>query len=124
MERERFEQLVYKAISELPQEFLDKLDNVDIVVDNIPQKPQPGGLLRLGLYEGVPAVMRGSGYNLVVPDKITIFQESIESIASTDNDIEIQVREVVVHEIAHYFGLDDRRLDEISAEKRSKPVRS
>jgi predicted Zn-dependent protease with MMP-like domain len=79
--------------------------------------------LRLGLYEGIPAIQRGTGYNLVAPDKITIFQDAIELIVRSDIDIERKVQEVVLHEIAHHFGLDDRRLDEISAEKRSKSGR-
>ena len=123
MERERFEQLVSNAVAGLPQEFLDKLDNLDIVVENLPARHKTGESLRLGLYEGVPAVSRGTGYNMVAPDKITIFQDSIESIARTDSEIELKVQEVVLHEVAHHFGIDDRRLDEIAAAKRSKPGR-
>ena len=111
------------AVAGLPQEFLDKLDNLDIVVENLPAKHKTGESLRLGLYEGVPAVRRGTGYNMVAPDKITIFQDSIESIARTDSEIELKVQEVVLHEVAHHFGLDDQRLDEIAAAKRSKPGR-
>lgn len=111
------------AIAGLPQEFLDKLDNLDIVVENLPGRLKTRASLRLGLYEGVPAVRRGTGYNMVTPDKITIYQDSIESIARTDSDIELKVQEVVLHEVAHHFGIDDRRLDEIAAAKHSKPGR-
>lgn len=107
------------AVAGLPQEFIDKLDNLDIVVENLPVSHQSGNSLLLGLYEGVPAVSRGTGYNMVAPDKITIFQDAIESVARTDSDIEIKVQEVVLHEVAHHFGIDDRRLDEIAAKKRS-----
>ena len=60
---------------------------------------------------------------MVAPDKITIYQDSIESIAGTDNEIELKVQEVVLHEVAHHFGINDRRLDEIAAAKRSTPGR-
>ena len=123
MERERFKQLVTNAIAGLPQEFIDKLDNLDIVVENLPARFQSKQSLLLGLYEGVPAVSLGTGYNMVTPDKITIFQDSIESVAGTDSDIELKVQEVVLHEVAHHFGINDRRLDEIAAAKRYKPGR-
>jgi len=123
MERTRFEQLVSNAVAGLPQEFIDKLDNLDIVVEDLPLKSRSGNSLLLGLYEGVPAVSRGTGYNMVAPDKITIYQDSIESIARTDSEIELKVQEVVLHEVAHHFGINDRRLDEIAAAKRSKPGR-
>ena len=128
MERERFEKLVSRAIAGLPEEFLDKLENVEVMVEDTPNGVQntlnAGKGLRLGLYEGIPAIQRGTGYNLVAPDKITIFQDAIESIVRSDADIEFKVREVVLHEVAHHFGLDDRRLDEIAAGKRSKTGRS
>ena len=128
MERERFERLVSEAIAGLPQEFRDLLENVDVVVEDSPtgsqnRKTRGRGTL-LGLYEGIPLIGRGNGYNLVVPDKITIFQNAIESFFTSDADIEREVRNVVLHEIAHHFGLDDRRLSQIEAEKRSKHGRS
>lgn len=127
MERERFERLVSEAVAGLPEEFRDLLENVDVVVEDSPtgqqnRKTEGRGTL-LGLYEGVPLIGRGNGYNLVVPDKITIFQNAIESIFTSDSEIEREVREVVLHEIAHHFGLDDRRLSQIEAEKRARQGR-
>ncbi len=66
----------------------------------------------LGLYEGVPLTER-SEYSMVLPDKITLFQGSIEAICSTGDEIVEQVRETVVHEVAHHFGIDDDRLEEL-----------
>jgi predicted Zn-dependent protease with MMP-like domain len=128
MERERFEKLVSDAVAGLPEEFRNQLENVDVVVQDFPSSLQSGkgekrGTL-LGLYEGVPLTGRGGGYNMVVPDKITIFQNAIESFFSTDAEIEREVREVVLHEIAHHFGLDDHRLNQIEAEKQSRRGRS
>lgn len=115
---------MFRAIDGLPEEFLDKLENVEIVVEETPggirKAVEAGKGLRLGLYEGIPAVQRGTGYNLVAPDKITIFQDAIESVGHSDIDIELKIREVVLHEVAHHFGLNDRRLYEIAAAKRSK----
>lgn len=72
----------------------------------------PGRLL-LGLYHGVPITRRGENYNLVAPDKISIYQESIETICETDAEVREQVRKTVLHELGHYFGIDDDRLHEL-----------
>jgi len=127
MEKGRFEHLVSEAVAGLPEEFRNLLENVDVVVEDFPSRAQnlktTGGGTLLGLYEGVPMTGRG-GYNLVVPDKITIFQNAIESAFTSDTEIEREVRKVVLHEIAHHFGLDDRRLEQIEAEKRARRGRS
>ena len=126
MERQRFEELVARAIENLPPEFRDKLENVDIVVE---QWPTPGQLRRvkmnnrgglLGLYQGVPQTRRGRGYGLVLPDKISIFQRPIEEQCRFGYEIEARIGEVVRHEIAHHFGLDEKTLQNIEREKRKK----
>jgi len=128
MDRKRFEGLVAAAVAGLPEQFRDLLENVDVVVEDFPSRTQSrkatGRGTLLGLYEGVPLIMRGSGYNMVVPDKITIFQNAIESAFASDIEIEREVRKVVLHEIAHHFGLDDRRLEQIESEKRAKRGRA
>jgi predicted Zn-dependent protease with MMP-like domain len=126
MEREKFEALVERAIDNLPQEFKSKLENVDVVVEEWPTR----GQLRqakhirpiqlLGLYQGVPQTKRGQGYGLVLPDKISIFQKPIEAQCRVDDEIEGKIEEVVRHEIAHHFGLDDEILRKIEREKRKK----
>ena len=119
MEREKFEELVDQAVKNLPQEFLDHLDNVEVLVDD---RPSPNQLSKsrlkpnqtlLGLYEGVPQTRRGSNYGMVLPDKITIFQQTIEAICRSDEEILAEVEKVVKHEIAHHFGISDARLREI-----------
>ena len=124
VDRERFEQLVAAAVAGLPEEFRDMLDNVDIVVEDAPTRQQDRGAgrrgLLLGLYEGVPMTVRTAGYNMVAPDKISIFQQAIESICHSDEEIENEVREVVIHEVGHHFGLSDRRLEELAAHKHSE----
>ena len=126
MQRQRFEALVIKAIEELPAEFQSKLENVDVLVEDWPSRTQLRQLgLRhstqlLGLYEGVPQTGRGRGYNLVLPDKITIFQKPIEAKCRSDREIETEIGEVVRHEIAHHFGIGDETLSKIESQK-SKP---
>ena len=121
MKRERFESLVAKAVELLPEEFREQLDNIDVVVEDMPSRRQIGkqnlsrGYTLLGLYEGVPLTERTSNYGLVPPDKITIFQIPIEESCPSGEETEIknQIRQTVLHEIAHHFGIDDDRLDEI-----------
>lgn len=119
MERERFEELVARALNGLPEELFDRLENVDIVVEDRPTREQmdSAGLERgeslLGLYEGVPLTHRSSHYGLVPPDKITIFQKTIEEKCRYESEIPAEIQRVVRHELAHHFGIDDDRLDEL-----------
>ena len=126
MERQEFEALVFRAIEALPVEFKNKLENVDVLVEDWPS-PQQMSRLRLrskaqllGLYEGVPQTKRDSGYNLVLPDKITIFQKSVELQCHSDKEIEAEICSVVQHEIAHHFGIGDATLYRIERRKLNK----
>ena len=124
LDRDRFEGLVADAVASLPPELADRLDNVDVVVDDWPSPSQLDevGLRHseslLGPYEGVPQTVRGKRYGMVAPDKITIFQKPIERICRSDKEIKRQIGETVRHEIAHYFGISDERLNEIEEQGR------
>ena len=124
MNRERFEELVAEAVGDLPEEFLDKLENVDVVVEDSPARTQlirvGRGMTLLGLYEGVPHTERTRGYNMILPDRITIFQKPIEAICRSEKEVVLEVRRVVQHEIAHHFGLDDDLLKDIESDKRRR----
>jgi predicted Zn-dependent protease with MMP-like domain len=121
MKKRRFEQLVDQALGSLPREFQELLDNVAIFIVDHP----PASLLRemgmtsddtlLGLYEGVPQTERTSSYDLVPPDRITLFQRPIEESCDTDSEVAEQIRRTILHEVGHHFGIDDERLDEIEA---------
>ena len=119
MERNRFEELVAAAVDSLPEEFLSMLENVIVVVEDRPTRRQvrssdvPPGDTLLGLYEGVPLTERYGDYGMAMPDKITIFQRPIEEMCRSDDEIADEVRRTVQHEIAHHFGIDDGRLDEM-----------
>jgi len=126
MERQKFEALVDRAIQALPEEFKNKLENIDVLVEDWPSPQQINKLkLRnkaqlLGLYEGVPQTRRDSGYNMVLPDKITIFQKPIEMECHSDKEIEAEISRVVKHEIAHHFGIGDTTLYDIEKQKYSR----
>ena len=118
MSRLEFEDLVRQAMETLPEEFVARLENVDVVVADRPTAEQIGvsgvaaGETLLGLYEGVPLVDR-ENYGLVVPDKITVFQMPLVEMCSTREELIDEVRVTVVHEVAHFFGLDDHALREM-----------
>jgi predicted Zn-dependent protease with MMP-like domain len=110
---------VREAVASLPPDLLKNVHNVDIVIERRPTardrkqaKLGPGGLL-LGLYHGIPLTKRGEYYNLVAPDKISIYQEHIEAVCRDDDEIREQVRKTVLHELGHYFGIDDDRLHQL-----------
>jgi predicted Zn-dependent protease with MMP-like domain len=123
VERTKFEQLVAEAIEALPEEFLGRMENVDIVVEDVPTREHlagvrlPRGQTLLGLYEGVPLTRRGSHYGLVTPDKITIFQKPIERNNRYPSQIVAEIGRVVRHEIAHHFGLSDARLRQLEKKR-------
>jgi predicted Zn-dependent protease with MMP-like domain len=119
VERAHFRQLVREALDEVPVEIRRRINNVDLVIEGRPSAEDlavaglgPGDLL-LGLYHGIPLTARGEYYNLVLPDRISIYQEHIEEVCETDDEIREQVRVTVLHEIGHYFGIDDERLHEL-----------
>lgn len=108
-----------EAVALLPPELVRNVHNVEIVIERRPTARDrklagigPGRLL-LGLYHGIPITKRGEYYNLVAPDKISIYQEHIEAICETEDEVREQVRKTVLHEIGHYFGIDDDRLHEL-----------
>ena len=104
----RFEALVRDAIDALPERFRTRLDNVEIVIEDDPERES-----LLGHYHGVPLPDRGSGYSGFLPDKITIYRRPLEGRARTPEELAEQVRVTVWHEIAHHFGIDDDRLREL-----------
>jgi predicted Zn-dependent protease with MMP-like domain len=119
MDSERFEKLVGEAIERLPETFRERLENIDIVVADLPTRDQLKALKErrghtlLGLYEGVPLTERTQNYGFVMPDKITIFQKSIEAMCHSEAQVIAEIQHVVQHEIAHHFGISDDRLEEL-----------
>jgi predicted Zn-dependent protease with MMP-like domain len=105
-----FEQSVEAAVASLPDDLRDGMSNVEIVIEDEP----PPGLPLLGLYQGVPLTRRSSGYAAVPPDKISIYRGPLERHYGHDpRALQEQIRRVVLHEIAHHFGISDERLHEL-----------
>jgi len=120
MERARFEALVDEALRNLPRRFKKYIQNLAVMVEDRPRGPalrdgRPGVLL--GLYHGLPYKDRGATYGSPVPDVIVIYKEPIESISSSEDEVRDRVREVVLHEVGHYFGLSEKELRDIEREE-------
>lgn len=117
LSHDEFEQIVSQAIDAIPDRYFENLKNVAFVIENNPSLEQRqklnlrGDQTLFGLYEGIPLTKRTNNYSFVLPDKITIFKEPIESIGATKEDISAQVHKTVWHEVAHYFGLDHDKID-------------
>ena len=126
LSRKQFEETVVSALKGLPAFLKKKMKNIDVVVED----EAPGDLLSemglgspfdlLGLYQGIPLDQRGFFYGNALPDKITLFQTPIESICRTEDEVKEKIREVVIHEVGHYFGLSDERLRELEHEGRKR----
>ena len=122
MTRSQFERLVERALRTLPRDFKARLANVAVVVedDSTVQQRLAAGLgpedELLGLYQGVPQPQRAAAYGMVLPDKITLFQRPIEARCRSEAEILSEVRHTLIHELAHHFGIDDARLEEIGFE--------
>jgi len=106
---ERFEELVADALDSIPPELGRLMDNVAVVV----KEGGPGTRL-LGRYDGIPLTERDASYaGMVLPDRITLFRRPILAMCRDDDEVIEQVRITVIHEVAHHFGIDDDRLDEL-----------
>lgn len=108
MDPARFEVLVGEALDSIPPGLARRMDNVAVVVLD-----GSAGSGLLGRYEGIPLPRRDAGYTAVAPDRITIFRLPILARCVDDAEVREQVRITVLHEVAHHFGIDDARLDEL-----------
>lgn len=123
MDKEKFEKLVEEAISQIPHRLKKHIANVVVQVEEKASQEiqrqtgsSPFSTL-LGLYHGVPFKHRGPYYGNLPPDVIVIYQESIERLCSNEEEVKLKVREVILHEIGHYFGMTEDDLRKIESEK-------
>ena len=115
MSRRKFQRLVLEAVDSLPEHIKERMDNVDVVVDDWPSREdlEHAGIQDpyhlFGIYHGLPLTER-SQYDMVLPDRIAIFRRSLEAACDTGTKLADEIRITVLHEIAHHFGIDEAAL--------------
>ena len=116
---EQFDLLIYRAMDELPQTYIRGLQNVAIIYSDDPSSEQTKKMkldshhVLLGLYEGIPLTQRGGNYTFVLPDKITLFKNPLLAVVKDEAQLFEQIKRTLWHEIAHYYGLNHDRIDEL-----------
>ncbi|OGG01392.1 hypothetical protein A2Z33_02520 [Candidatus Gottesmanbacteria bacterium RBG_16_52_11] len=119
MDRATFESLVAEAVRGLPEEFSEKLDNVVVMVEDFPASEDlielgiPDRSMLFGLYRGIPRSTRPRGYQGVTPDIISVYMLPVLSVCRTPEEVRAKVTDVVIHEIAHHFGISDEEIEQI-----------
>lgn len=114
-----FDTYISEAIDDIPEKYYQKIQNVVFTSEENPTPEQRqklhlrGDQTLFGLYEGIPLTRRGSNYNLVLPDKITLFKYPIELTSQTLVDLKKRIHKTVWHEVAHYFGLSHDEMDKL-----------
>ena len=111
MNKSEFEQVVAEAVDALPEALRSRIENVTFQVALSIAREETANLY--GLYEGIPLGDRGTGYNMALPDRITLFQDTIERDCVSRTDMIECIQETVLHELGHYFGLDDDQLEDL-----------
>ena len=117
MTHDKFEKIAEEVFDSLPDIFGKKIDNVHIVVEDYPdeedtKQTHSSRTTLLGLYQGVPLTHRGTWYGVspTTPDKISLYKNNIESICRNDEEVSERIREVLLHEIGHYFGMNEQQI--------------
>ena len=115
---EEFQELMEKAMDSIPKDFKSRMDNIAFIVEPFPSSSDlerlgmTDGRHLLGLYSGIPYTHRNTWYAGTVPDRIILFQRNIEAICWSKEELTEKIKEVVIHEIAHYFGMTDKEIRE------------
>ena len=112
MERKRFEKLVEQALQRLPKVFRSKLTNVAIIIEDMPARELGRDDLLMGLFHGVPLTEK-STFSPTLPDRIFLYQKNIEAVCRSDEEIRREIRDTLLHELGHYFGLDEDALRDV-----------
>ena len=118
MKREHFVKVVEQALDSLPQEFRSRIQNVAVLVEDVPPhqrslKPGQQRSLLLGVFHGVPTTKKSIFDLSSGPDHIVLYQRNIEAVCSTEAEVRAQIRLTVIHELGHYFGLDEEQLKDV-----------
>jgi len=118
MKREHFVKVVEEALDSLPQEFRSRIRNVAVLVEDVPPhqpSPQSGQQRRplLGIFHGVPTTKKSIFDLPTGPDHIVLYQKNIEAVCSSEAEVRKQIRLTVIHELGHYFGMDENQLKDV-----------
>jgi predicted Zn-dependent protease with MMP-like domain len=116
MKREHFVKVVEESLDSLPQEFRSRIRNVAVLVEDMPpNQPQSGQQKRLllGLFHGVPTTKKSIFDLPMGPDHIVLYQKNIEAVCSSEAEVREQIRLTVIHELGHYFGMDENQLKDV-----------
>ncbi len=118
MKREHFVKVVEEALDSLPQEFRRRIRNVAVLIEDMPpnhpsQQPGQQRRLLLGLFHGVPTTKKSIFALPTGPDYIVLYQKNIEAVCSSGAGIREQIRLTVIHELGHYFGMDENQLKDV-----------
>jgi predicted Zn-dependent protease with MMP-like domain len=116
MKREHFVKVVDEVLDSLPQEFRSRIRNVAVLVEDMPpNQPQSGQQKRLllGLFHGVPTTKKSIFDLPMGPDHIVLYQKNIEAVSSSEAGVREQIRLTVIHELGHYFGMDENQLKDV-----------
>jgi len=118
MERDKFEEIITDTLRSIPDKFKDKIENLSIVIEDgdmdpaLKNKIDTRNRYTLGLYQGVPAILK-TGRSNILPDKITIYKKTLEDVSRNDEELEKNIKRVILHELGHYFGLDENKLKKL-----------
>lgn len=114
MTRERFIRLVEESLAQLPPRFRGKIQNLAIVVEDLPPEPEaPGEGLLMGIFEGVPATERTVWENAAGPARVVLYQKNIEAVCASAAEIREEIRLTLLHELGHYFGMSEDQLEDL-----------
>ena len=113
---QRFQELMEDAMASIPGNFKQKMENIAFIIEPYPSAHDlekvglKEGSMLLGLYSGIPYTHRSSWYNAATPDRILLFQKNIEYVCSTESQLVNKIKEVIIHEVGHYFGLNEEQI--------------
>jgi predicted Zn-dependent protease with MMP-like domain len=118
MNRENFVKVAEETLDSLPEEFRSRIHNVAILVEDFPpnqSSPRPGQQRRvlLGIFHGVPATKKSIFDLSVGPAHIVLYQKNIEAVCSTEAEVRHQIRQTLIHELGHYFGMTEEQLKDV-----------
>ena len=113
MKRSHFEQIVRETLDGLPSRFRERVRNVAVVVEDVPAEPGSGDDLLMGVFEGTPLTEKSTWQSAAGPDRVVLYQKNIESVCDNEEEIRREIRDTVLHEFGHYFGMNEEQLEDV-----------